>query len=105
MPASVFPRFPRGAACASYGDVAPKPVIVQEVAHEGGRKRYASDWFLKRFRLLPDRPHAKVPAERGNFSCHPSRFLVYSRALSRDMPSRQTLRFRGTRARVVEGRP
>jgi hypothetical protein len=44
--------------------------------------RPAISLFLKRFQLLPDRPHVRVPMERGNFSCHASRFLVYSRCSS-----------------------
>src|SRR5262249_41453375 len=34
------------------------------------------------FRLLPDRSHVRVPAERCTFSYHSSRFLVYSRCSS-----------------------
>jgi hypothetical protein len=64
-------------------------VSVQEVAPAGGRGRQASSWLLKLVRLLPDGPHAGAPAARGNFSGHPSRFLVYSRCTSpRDMPPR-----------------
>src|SRR5262245_51961500 len=32
---------------------------------------------------LPHWPHLRGLAQRGNFSCHPCRFLVYSRCSSR----------------------
>jgi hypothetical protein len=34
------------------------------------------------FKRFADHPYVRGSAERGNFSCHPSRFLVYSRCSS-----------------------
>src|SRR5512132_3592603 len=56
--------------------------MVQGGLCEGNRGRQVISLLLKRFRQPPDRPHVKVLAERGHFTCHPSRFLVYSRCAS-----------------------
>jgi hypothetical protein len=53
--------------------------MVQGGMHEGDRGRQAVCCVLKCFRLLLECPHARVPAERRNFSSHASIFLVYSR--------------------------
>ena len=79
MPASMFPRSPHGSAGAVYGRVAPTPVLLQGVAHEGDREYYASDVFLERFWLLPNRPTNSIASGWCNFSCHSSIDLVYSR--------------------------
>jgi hypothetical protein len=46
-------------------------VIVQGVTREGDRGRQAISLVLNLLPLLPDRPHAMVPGERGTFSATP----------------------------------
>jgi hypothetical protein len=53
-------------------------VIVQGVVRSGDPGRLAICLFLKRSSGFPIPPHARGPAERCNFSYHPSRSLVYS---------------------------
>ena len=61
--------------------------MVQGVVRSGDCGRQAIACVLNRCRRLLDRPRARVPAERGNFSCHPSGFLVYSRCSSHRDPT------------------
>jgi hypothetical protein len=66
-----FPVGDDGSTPRSQGDApcASSPVMVQGVMRAGDRGQQALCFFLPRFRLLLDRPNARVPAEGYNFSC------------------------------------